>query len=167
MSFLDRDSLAEARALVLKRRDDPEGITCPCCDQLAKRYKRPLYESMARSLIQLVREWTRTGDWVHVVKVGGRLISGDFAKLRYWGLIVGKPKEEGENKRTSGFWKPTELALRFLRGEVRLPSHVFIYDSDLEGVATTETISIHEALGHPFSYAEIMVGAGTSEARPS
>ena len=64
------DSLAEARLELMEkgRWEKPYGVLCPCCDQRAKVYLRPLHRSMARSLIRLYRYWATNGPdaWVNI-----------------------------------------------------------------------------------------------------
>ena len=40
------------------------GGTCPCCDQLAKVYRRPINSGMAVSLITMYR--TARQEWQHI-----------------------------------------------------------------------------------------------------
>ena len=73
------------------------GTRCPCCGQYVKLYKRSITATMAWTLLRMYR--SSLLDWVHVptlLRARGRL-SGDHAKLAYWGLIQEAtiPREDG------------------------------------------------------------------------
>lgn len=134
------------------RQNFKNGISCPCCGQFVKQYKRKLNSVMARGLIKLVN---LERGFHHVGKI---LInttgSGDFSKLKYWGLI-----EEKENfdktKKASGFWKITEKGVRFAKGEIYLPKYVNIYNTNFLGFSKDKT-DIVESLGNKFNYNELI-----------
>tara|TARA_B110000467_G_C18072935_1_gene342378 strand:+ start:85 stop:642 length:558 start_codon:yes stop_codon:yes gene_type:complete len=138
----------------------PTGEPCVTCGQLAKEYKRKLYSSMALALIYLCRIYRHTDDWVHVNDVTKKTLrhnislGGDMAKLEHWGLIYQKTNEDTE-KRTSGFWKPTEEGIKFALMDGKVRSHVKFYNGSSNGFAG-ELIDINQALGEKFSYAELM-----------
>ena len=111
-----------------------EGVTCPCCGQYAKRYKRKLNSSMAAALCWL---------WTH-------------PKLAWWGFIEEKPKEEHHKGRTSGLWRVTQLGADFARSCVSVPRYAFVYNGTVEDFTTGDAISIRCALGDRFDYAELM-----------
>lgn len=146
------DTLAEARDTLRANLDD--GSKCPCCDQFARRYKRKLNSDMARSLILIVDEYLHEPhdtSWVDIQEIDVR--GGDYAKLRHWGLLESRPNDD-DTKRTSGLWRPTELGIDFAQGRARMPSHVYIYNNKVDGF-TDSTITIREALGDAFDYAEL------------
>ena len=149
------------------------GAKCPCCNQFARVYKRKLNVSMARFLIWLVRSEAKTLSvmasvnrtqqgtyktsdrqnlWTDIRKCEVR--GGDYAKLVHWGLARAKVNDDTK-KRTSGFWQTTKLGRRFAYREVSLPSHVFLYDSQVIGYFDTR-ITIDQALGERFDYRELM-----------
>ena len=139
-----------------------EGEKCPCCNQHAKIYSRRLYSSMAASLVVLYKI-ASNGRWVHkreLVKhptLGGTFGGGDFAKLSYWELIEENPKDDSEDKRTSGWWRITETGKHFVEGSVSVKSHVHLYDGKVLGFEGY-TMKIYEALGTKFSYEELRNG---------
>ena len=64
-----------------------EGVTCPCCGQYAKRYKRKLNSSMAAALCWL---WTHSGyAWCDVPSQAPSWVlkAREYPKLAWWGLL--------------------------------------------------------------------------------
>ena len=138
----------------------PNGGKCPTCGQLAKRYKRPLYSSMALALIYLCKLYEQTEDWVHVNAISQKILrhniglGGDFAKLQHWGLIYQQLNKD-QKKRTSGFWKPTTEGMDFALHGGKVMSHVKFYNGRSSGFAGRK-IGVTDALGKKFDYAELM-----------
>ena len=151
-------TLREARAALMAELDD--GVICPCCDQMARLYTRKLNSGQARALIGLCFEHKdnidKGGDgWVHFTpKHPTRDGGGDFAKLRFWGLVEDMPADT-EKKRTSGYWKPTTKGREFALNRIRVLSHIMLYNGELKGFSGDD-ISIIDALGEHFNYAELM-----------
>lgn len=150
-------SLGDVRELLRRHRE--EGVVCPCCDQLAKSYWRKLYSRMARWLVWLMQEYEKRPRWLHVDEPGSLALrgpGGDHAKLLYWYLVESLPHHGvSSEKRDSGLWRPTASGMRFAKGEIRVPSHVHLYDGKLLGYSQ-ETITIQDALGEHYDYAELM-----------
>jgi hypothetical protein len=89
-----------------------------------------------------------------------RVAGGTLATLRHWKLIEQQEQPDGErSKKASGFWRPTELGVNFVRRMARVPSHVVLYNNEVEGFTETTT-DIEEALGKHFDYAELMGWGG-------
>jgi len=150
-------TLEEAKELVEKGRK--RGITCPCCEQFCKDYSRRIYKTMARGLIYIVKQHDRGAEWVSSLEVGRAvgLLGGDIAKLRYWGLVEKKPLREHQDKKDSGFWRATEKGIKFAYNELKIPSHILIYNDTFLGFdPDSKDISIVDALGKNFSYHELM-----------
>lgn len=146
--------LSEARTWIEANAADG-GAKCPCCDQFAKVYRRPLNSGMVRSLITM---WLAAGrDWQHVpTTVGGR--SREEGKLRYWGLVQESAGVRGDGGR-AGWWRLTEAGEMFVRRAAQVPRYALIYDGQalkLEG----RLVSIDDCLGTKFNYAELMAGTG-------
>lgn len=154
------DTLSLARQRVMANLDI--GSRCPCCLQLAKRYRRRLYSGIAVAFIYFgrlsgeERAWVSTRELLKsktmVVRNSGR---ADFAKLAHWGLIEERPNEVDADKRTSGIWRLTVRGLAFLNLKVKVSSHVLLYDGKLKGFSGIE-VSLDECLGRKFSYSELM-----------
>ena len=143
------ETIQEARARLLIEREKGVGGTCPCCDQRVKLYGWTLLSSMVVALAYLVkvsgvdrRPVHMNSDSVPTYVKGAR----SFPKLVHWGLI-----EPGER----GFWRPTELADQFLRGEVQVPRRVFIYNNTRVGVSDN-LCDVNDAIGERFDYEEMV-----------
>lgn len=155
--------LEDARDEVLAKLD--EGIRCPCCGQLAKRYRRRLTSSMAYALILIERasRGHTPAPWIHVENHLKSLpgipssIRGDFPKLRYWGFLEQKPERRDDDSLRSGYWRITQSGRDFVRGNRRAFSHCLIYNGGFEGLVGRE-VTIREALGRGFNYSELMRG---------
>jgi hypothetical protein len=147
-----------------------KGATCPCCHQFVKLYKRPFNKSMAFVLLLIARYYRRIDvkpdEWLHVpsyiaeVAVGNprraAAVRGDWAKLKFWGLIEEKPETRKDGSPRVGYWRLTPLGNQFVGRAVKVPSHVYIYNGEPLHRAVEEQITIDDALGTNFSYAEIM-----------
>lgn len=151
------DTLADARALVMAQRYDG-GITCPCCDQFAKVYKRKLNSGMARVLVEFYWKQRSAKDgWVHyrqaaVRRTSGELVSLEYSKLRFWGLIEKAPRETGR----AGCWRAPEKGIAFVEGRITVAKHVLIYNDRFMGLDETVRTDIRRALGSKFDYDELM-----------
>tara|TARA_Y100000310_G_C20386905_1_gene670870 strand:+ start:274 stop:735 length:462 start_codon:yes stop_codon:yes gene_type:complete len=146
--------LSEARKELRDNLDD--GIRCPCCDKYARRYRRRFNSTMARSLIWLVRASKNPPMFVDVPKYGPRELvrSNQLPTVRWWGMVE---REESGNPdlKHSGLWRPTIAGISFAMCERMVESTAVTYDGELEALEG-ELISIDDALGKKFSYAEIM-----------
>jgi hypothetical protein len=145
-----------------------KGADCPCCGQFTKLYKRPLSKSMAYVL--LLMECYFCGDpvdeWLHVPSYIAEMVSdhprraaavrGDWAKLKLWGLIEEKPDVREDGSPRFGYWRLTPLGRQFAKRQVKVPSHVYIYNGEALRREVEEQITIDDALGTEFSYDEIM-----------
>lgn len=145
--------LGEAKAYL--RENYKKGCNCPVCGQFVKRYKRKLNSGMARTLIAIYKHHK-----YHPVNVKDFLRSKkmqnnhDWTLLRYWGLIV-EHENLDEKKKSSGVWSITTKGIHFVENRVRIASHVFIYNTKVEGFSLTDT-NIVESLGKHFNYKELM-----------
>lgn len=147
-----------------------KGATCPCCAQFVKLYKRPFNKSMAYVLLLIARYYRRVevqpDEWLHVpsyiaeVAVGNprraAAVRGDWAKLKFWGLIEEKPETRSDGSPRVGYWRLTALGRQFVAREIKVPSHVYLYNGEPLQRAVERQITIDDALGTEFSYAEIM-----------
>jgi len=140
------------------------GSTCPCCTQLAKRYKRKLNSSMAYALVLIYRafrgerqEWLHVPDYLtEVCRTGPTIRGGDWAKLVHWGLIEPKSDEiRSDGSKRVGFYRITQRGRDFVEGRIRVPQHVLIYAERCMGTSE-ETTSLEEALKDRFNFRELM-----------
>lgn len=145
-----------------------KGATCPCCHQFVKLYRRPFSKSMAYVLLLIacyfrgdsVEEWLHVPSYIAEMAADhprrAAAVRGDWAKLKFWGLIEEKPEVRKDGSPRVGYWRLTPLGRRFVKREVKVPSHVYIYNGSPLPRDVGEQITIDDALGKNFSYAEIM-----------
>jgi len=143
---------------------DAGGAVCPCCGQFAKTYKRKLNSTMVASLIWLAHEQLATSDkWVDVQRKAPRrvLASRQIGTVGHWGLcrnaVATAAALHVQAAKCSGLWQITERGLEFVRGEIRVPRHVYLYANVVKGWGD-ESTDVREALGDHFNYAELMAG---------
>ena len=146
-------SLEDAKRELRERLD--EGVTCPCCGQYAKRYRRKLNSSMSAALCWMCGQARDAWIDVPLVAPSWVLKAREYPKLAMWGLIEERPKKEGSKARTSGIWRITPLGADFVRGCTEVPAYVFVYNGEVEGF-TDRTTYIRKALSDRFDYAELM-----------
>ena len=147
-----------------------KGATCPCCNQFVKLYKRPFSKSIAFVLLLIARYYrrydVRPEEWLHVPSYINEVVAsnprraaavrGDWAKLKYWGLIEEKPETRADGSPRVGYWRLTERGRQFVNREIRVPSHIYVYNGEALERSVDEQITIDDALSTEFSYAEIM-----------
>lgn len=148
-------SLHEAQQKVLAGRSGKKGVHCECCGRPASLFKRALNKDMARFLCLLAVRTRAAGKfvWIDVQKIDVR--GGDYAKLRYWGLIEQKPNEDSA-KRTSGFWRLTQKGLDFVDLKIGVPSHALVVSGGMLVGFVDSTVYINDVPN--FNYAELMRG---------
>jgi hypothetical protein len=149
------DSLAAARIETFKAASSKEGIFCPCCDQKVKIWRRRIYKSMAKDLCGLFKLSRDNNDYHHIYSFSNHK-SGDFAKLRYWGLIQEQINAD-TNKRSSGFWRITNAGRLYALNKLAVPRYWFIYNREAL-FCSEEKTKIIESFAHNFDYQEIMQG---------
>ncbi len=151
-----RDTLAEARAAVEIGRETQDGVTCPCCGQFAKVYRRKLNRTMAQALILIYRHARGSDEWIHIPTLLVRsTLLGDAAKLAYWGLLEPQVAERDDGSRRVGFYRMTDRGRRFVLGQETIARHVITYNQQVLGFSDEHT-TIRQALGDRFNYDELM-----------
>lgn len=165
-------SLEEAKVWLRERFG--KGATCPCCNQFVKLYKRSFNYSMAVVLLLMERYYRRVGvsaeEWLHVPSYITEAVAyhprgavairgGDWAKMKYWGLIEEKPETRDDGSPRAGFWRMTPLGRQFATRATTVPSHVYVYNGELFQKIVEDQITIDDALGTNFNYSEIMAEA--------
>ena len=105
------------------------------------------------------------GNYFHVPSSGAINGGGDYAKLRFWGLIEAMPNDN-PLKRSSGMWRLTTLGREFVFGRTTV-SAVCYYRHPEGGILGFEPgqIDIATALGKNFSYPSLMQGYTTTKHR--
>lgn len=152
-------TLASAKEQFERAIDRGERTICPCCDRPAKRYKRKLHSGMAAALIRIFRASRQYDDgWVPVTEIYTHGSSGDYAKLRFWGLIESKDKRTLDDN-ASGYWRLTNDGMRFVdcAGVTTVSQYVYVYENRKVGEAGPQ-VSIIDVLGTDFDYQELMHG---------
>lgn len=142
-----------------KEFEKQEATNCECCGRLLKIYKRKLSRAMAFYLINIYKLHRQKPDtaYFHVRSVGAPSTGGDFAQLRYWGLIRERSNEKPE-KKTSGMWRMTDFGARFVKREEQVPKQILLkWGSELLGF-TGEMADIKTCLEYKnkFNYRELM-----------
>jgi len=136
-----------------------EGTTCPCCGQYAKIYRRKLSSAMACGLIKMYRlhklDWFHAEDSFKTCTGLPSSIRGDFSKLRHWGLIEKREKNDDPDKKDSGYYHVTQKGADFALGFIKVPSHVLLYNTTCLGLDGNR-IEILTALRNKFSYKDLM-----------
>jgi len=140
-----------------------EGAHCPLCGQWAKRYKRKINSTMARSLLWIVSRSDHSsleGGWINIPAEAPKWLtrSNQHTTLRWWGLIERLPNDEPAKKH-SGVWRPTQRGIEFSRGTIQVPSYVIHYNNKMLHWSDEKT-TIQEALGEKFDYSETMEPVG-------
>lgn len=159
------DTIAKAKEIL--RPKLKEGFICPCCNQPAKLYRRPLTSSMAYAIIlmyhrtnnKLWMEWIHVEDMLKALNIPSS-VRGDFPKLRFWGLIEAKSGEREDSNPNNGYYKITEAGRLFLENKATVDSHVWLYNNKAFEVndKTIKQITIVQALKNKFNYENLMNG---------
>jgi len=156
------ETVEQARARLLAHL--VEGTTCPCCGQFVKRYRRALNSAMARALVLLYRHLKANPglEWVHTQSflIAQQAYTGDFAKLRYWGLVEPQVGVRDDGSARVGLYRVTPLGEAFVRGTAHVMKYVYLYNDEVlaRPKDDNEQISIHAALGERFNYTALMEG---------
>jgi hypothetical protein len=76
-----------------------------------------------------------------------------YSLARHWGLIEARG-DTGDQK-SSGYWKLTEKGRDFVRGDIEVSKHAYIFNDKVFAL-DPETEDIWEALDNKFDYKELM-----------
>jgi len=158
--FWDGMLLGQARQLTLKLAAE-DGVSCPCCDQLAKVYRRALPSAAARVLIEM---WKRDEgrDYLYVPaildKMTGTPAMGGYGVIsHFWELIEAQPGRREDGSDRVGWWRLTDRGRVFVRGLIPVHKYALIYNGKCLGL-NGEMITIVQALGNKFDYRSLMDG---------
>lgn len=144
------NTVQDAISFVEKHRN--EGVTCPCCQQNARVYHRPLNSSMAavlKAIYLCTPEYYKEG-YLHVENYLKTLncpasIRGDFPKLRFWELIEAKSELREDNSTHNGYYRITTKGENFVEGLIEVPKQVFIYNNKCLGFSN-DSITFERAV---------------------
>lgn len=152
-------TIRDARQYVNSQLEKGKAAKCPCCTQTVKIYKRKIYSTMARGLIELYKlGLPQGGGYFHISDIESMRKSGggDFAKLVYWGLVEEAPAELAMPiQRTSGYWKITGKGAQFVEELITVPEYVEVFNKRALRISG-KPIGIQDALGAGFNYSELM-----------
>lgn len=136
-----------------------EGVQCPCCDQLAKVYRRRITPAMVGVMIELGRRHKAGARWVKIGRGGIQTPGGDYGWLVWWNMIECLPGEREDGSNRVGMWKLTDTGYAFLRDNLRVRRYVYVYAGkqipDPPG-ADMSTVDIAQVLRRPFNFNEIV-----------
>lgn len=157
MKLPEFETLEEAKQFL--RDNWTKGVTCPCCTQFVKLYKRPAHATMALTLIRMYHSDNKNkGAWFNVkqlVKGISDTGTNDFSKFRHWGLVEEAPNDT--DKKTSGFWRITDEGRKFVEGKTTITKNILLFNKKSYGFMGPK-IAIKEVLGEKFNYEELMNG---------
>jgi hypothetical protein len=130
---------------------------CHHCGANSKVYAYKI-GSYARVLIWMAFRG-KDGEYVHIPTSGAINGGGDYAKLRYWGLIEKSPKNPDPKKKSSGLWRLTTTGRDFALNKTTINSTCY-YSHPPGEVLGFEPgqVSIVDALGKHFDYSSLMSG---------
>jgi hypothetical protein len=152
-------SVDDARAYVKKHRG--RGCDCPSCGQRCKIYPRPITHEMVGCLFQAIAWYVKERDWIEGKRFKRR--GGDYAKLSYWGLIEFETVK-ADKRRQSGRVRPTKLGVQFALMQVSVPYRVLVFNSNVIGVDSSESIWANGVEG--FDYAAVSATVDGAEDLP-
>ena len=150
MAFIFLDQVKE-----YLRENFKSGCECPACGQRVQEYKRQITPEAVKCLFTLygLHKNIPEETWHHIRTLGS--LGGDFAKLRFWGLVEEQESPEDPTKRTSGWWKITEQGRRFVHGRYHPHKFTHIYNGKVRSQSGPR-VSVVDCLKNKFSYEELM-----------
>ncbi len=149
-----------------------KGVVCPCCNKKSKVYTRKLTYLMA---VPLIIGWRKVGigEWVSFADLLAPLVADkdigqwfqriltayEWPKLRHWELVVPEPGKSRSGRK--GRFAITALGEKFVKSEVKVPSHYYEYQRQNVGWMwlgdeEIKYITIVDALGTKFNYKDLM-----------
>lgn len=150
-------SIAEARE-VLRPLAAEEGAECPCCTQNVKVHPRRITGAAARALVALYEEHgTEFGHLPSVAekRLPGSNHQGGYLNLtQHWGLMEAERRRRPDGGRT-GYWRVTELGVRFLREEATVPEYARVFNGECLALVGN-LVSIRDALGEGFDFSHLV-----------
>lgn len=136
------------------------GAPCPCCSQFAKVYRRNFNSSMAYAIIVFAKNM-KVGEWTNIPEFLTKgnhtpiIRSREWSRLQNWGLIEASSGLREDGAKESGVYRLTQLGKDFAAGKVEVSEAVYMYDERVLS-SDEKKISIRDALGTKFDYAELM-----------
>lgn len=141
-SFSRDKTLSDSRDWIAAHRG--KGVDCPVCDRKVKEYSRPINRAQA---LAITRMYVAAGtDYVNVRNLKSQRGYGtadknnEISKLAHWGLVQQHP-----DPKRGGTWRVTELGGQWVRGQIKVPRNVIIYQAD-KTADGTEMVLLREIL---------------------
>lgn len=147
---------AKKQVLSLFPLDKNKGYTCECCGQFVKVYTRSFNSNMSLALLCLYQH--KEKGFVHLEKLlsdNGYQRCGDASYLRHYGLIEPFIGERKDKSKRNGHYKITGRGMLFCENKLTVKKNFLIFNNKIKGFEGDE-ITIHQALGNKFNYAELM-----------
>jgi hypothetical protein len=146
------ETLSDARARLRARLGD--GLTCPCCGQFAKRYRRKVNAGMVKSLLRIYMSGNQSKfEWVYIPAL--LLRSHEEGKLAYWGLLE-EASVEREDGGRAGWWRVTKKGEDFLYGRLRIAKYAIVYNAVCTELDASKTVTVSDCMKTGFDLAELM-----------
>lgn len=143
----EQQTVEQTKQEVVNLLKEGNALICPCCEQLCKVYRRSITTSMVKGLeilakyqLETKKRWVNLDDIREFSNKPHLHFGGDFAKLRYWGLIESYRAVREDGSKRTGIWSITPEAIAFLKG-----SPVIKYKHIYNGIVVKES-------GVPFTY---------------
>ena len=96
-------------------------------------------------------------DWGHLPSTATlSRLGGEFARLRYWGLVeeATTPRPDGGR---AGWWRITDRGRQFILNRITAPTYCKVYNGHVQGFEGP-WVSVKQALGKKFDYNDLMNG---------
>ena len=159
-------TIEEARREIFAEETFRKGSICPLCSRKVQLKKLSISRSQIGCLMMLYRLHLNNNDWERYFHMSDDInvpvfVGGNWAKLRYWGLIEEKAKQRGDGKDTlrSGFWRLTDKGKAFLKNLTVVPKYITLYNAEFRGFKDeNDTISVKDVFDKKkdFSYSEVV-----------
>lgn len=126
------------------RENYEHGCECPACGQNVELKERTISPAMARVLVAMDRHADADG----AVNVNNlkEVRGGDYAKLRFWGLI---------EKVVEGRWRVTPKGRDFVHDRVRVPRVAYVYNNRARRFSDDDT-NIRQVIGSQAQYEKLL-----------
>jgi hypothetical protein len=145
------NTISEAKEFLRAGYD--KGVTCPCCGQLAKLYKRKINSGMALFLIGLYRlnqknPGAEFSNKSVMSEMNINTSSLDYSVLKHFNVVQGSVANKGD-------WSITPFGIAFVEGSATLPEKVLIYNNKKQGY-DGDRVTIQQALTSKFNLTELL-----------
>lgn len=126
---------------------------CSCCGRKVIISRLKIHSTLAAMLCRLYA----LGEGFHHVndfRPHNHTSGRDFSILKHWGLVVNKPADLSEDKKTSGMYAITDKGQLFVRSQSSVPKYLYVFNNTVQG-ESTDKVEITNALGSLFSWKEL------------